>query len=101
MRDRRSEIRFGADQPAVVSVLSDGPPQQIPATVVEASKSGLRIMLDVPLPNGTTIKVEWDSTALVCETRHCRQRGPNRYSVGLKITEVLGRGKLKTQPGAA
>jgi hypothetical protein len=101
MRDRRTELRFGADQPAVVWVLGSRPAKEIPAKIVEASKSGLRLILEVPIEAGAAIKVEWERTALVGEARHCRKTGPNRYSLGMKITEVISRGKLRTQAGAA
>jgi hypothetical protein len=100
MKDRRIELRFGADQPAVISVLAPQP-FTIAGQVVEASRTGLRLMVEAPLEAGIVIKVEWDSTALIGETRYCRKTAPGRYCVGLKITEVVGRGKLRTQPGAA
>ena len=100
MRDRRKEIRFGADQPATVSV-PNSPLQDIPAKIVEASKSGLRIILQKPIETGTLIEVKWESTVLRGEARYCRQTGPHTFTIGLKIAEVLGHGKLKTQQGAA
>lgn len=101
MRERRSELRFGADQPATVSAL--GPPRgpEIPGQIVEASKSGLRIILAVPIEAGTRIEVRWESTVLIGETRYCRQNGSARYCIGLRIAEVRGHGKLRTQFGAA
>ena len=75
--------------------------RKITAHIVEASKSGLRIGTDTPIDLGIVVKIEWENTIVMAETRHCRQTGPGTYSVGLKISEVLGHGKLRTQSGAA
>jgi hypothetical protein len=101
VKDRRTELRFGVDQPAVVSFPGGRKRKEIPARIVEASKSGLRIAVDVPVKVGSLLEVKWDSSVVTAEARHCRQTGPETYSVGLKISEVIGRGKLRTQSGAA
>jgi len=72
----------------------------IPANIVGASKLGLRLSIKVPIEPGTVIKIKWDHTIIVGEARHCRQTGPGTYCVGLKISNVRGRGKLRTLPGA-
>jgi len=89
------------DQPAVVSFPSGRNRKEIPAKIVEASKSGLRIQLEVPVKVGSLVEVKWDASVVTAEARHCRQTGPGTYSIGLKISEVIARGKLRTQSGAA
>jgi len=102
LKDRRTELRFGVDQPAFVCFRnSRRKHKEIPAQIVEASKSGLRITLGVPVKAGSVIEVKWDSSVITAEARHCRQTGPQTYSVGLKISEVVGHAKLRTQSGAA
>ncbi len=99
--DRRSELRFGADQAVVVSVLMPEPSEEIPGHVVEASKSGLRILLGVPLETSTLLEVKWDGAIVRGEARYCRRAGPDRYSIGVKISEVVAHGKIKTRLGVA
>src|SRR5579864_2966365 len=97
MPDRRTELRFGADQPVLVSVLA-----RIPGKIDSASKSGLRVTISVAVKTGAFIEVKWDRAIVVGRVRYCRQTGPDKYCVGLKITEVVGGGKLlRTKANAA
>jgi hypothetical protein len=90
MPDRRTELRFGADQPVLVSVLAP-----ISGKIEGASKSGLRIIISVAVRTGAFIEVKWDRAIVVGRVRYCRQTGPDKYCIGLKITEVVGGGKLQ------
>jgi hypothetical protein len=94
--DRRTELRFGTDQPVMVSVLAP-----IAGRIDGASKSGLRVTLSVALKVGAFVEVKWDRAIVVGRVRYCRQAGQNKYHIGLKITEVVGAGKLRTKPKAA
>jgi hypothetical protein len=99
--ERRTELRFGADQPVAVSVLTPAPSEEICGHIVEASKSGLRIVLGVPMETGTLLEVKWDGAIVRGEARYCRRAGPDRYSIGVKISEVVAHGKIKTRLGVA
>ena len=101
MQDRRIELRFGSNQAVVVSVLAPKPVRDIRGTIVEASKSGLRLTLGTAVENGAVIEVKWGGATMVGEARYCRQIGPNRYGVGVKISRVAGQAKLQTQSGVA
>jgi hypothetical protein len=93
----RAEPRFGADQPVLVSVV---PP--IPGKIDEASKSGLRVTISAAVKTGAFVHVKCDHAIVIGRVRYCRQTGPDKYCVGLKITEVIGGGKLlRTKPSAA
>jgi hypothetical protein len=89
MSDRRTEPRFAADQPVTVSLLTS-----IPGKIDDASKFGIRVTVSIPLKTGAFIEVKWDRVIVVGRVRYCRQTGPSSYCVGLKIKEVVGRGKL-------
>ncbi len=101
MQDRRRELRFGSNQAVVVSVLSPNPAQGIRGTIVEASKSGLRLAVGTPVENGAVIEVKWGGATMVGEARYCRKIGPKSYGVGVKISKVDGQAKLQTQSGVA
>jgi hypothetical protein len=98
MSNRRRELRFQADQPVVVSVLAP-----LSGKIDGASKSGLRVIIPVPVAVGAFVQVKWDRAVVVGRVRYCREIGPNAYSIGVKITEIVGRGKLQTlqNPDAA
>jgi hypothetical protein len=97
MADRRTEVRFGADQPVVVSVVTP-----IPGRIDSASKSGLRVTVSRLLKAGALVEVKWDRVIVVGEVRYCQKIGPRKYSVGLKIMEIVGGGKLlQIKPNAA
>jgi hypothetical protein len=96
MSDRRTELRFGADQSVMVSVLA---PTR--GKIDGASKSGLRITISIPVKTGVFIEVKWDRAIVIGRVRYCRQIGPNEYCVGLKVTEIVGGGKLLQQKSNA
>jgi hypothetical protein len=101
MSDRRTELRFGADQSIIVAFQGPRCLREISGKIVGASKSGLRIITAIPMETGARIEVKWDRAKVVGEVRHCRHSGVDRYSIGLKIIEVIGHGSLQAQPGAA
>jgi hypothetical protein len=97
MSDRRTEVRFGADQPVVVSVVTP-----IAGKIDSASKSGLRVTVSRLVKTGARVEIKWDRVIVVGQVRYCQKIGPRRYSIGLKIIEIVGGGKLlQIKPNAA
>jgi len=97
MPDRRTEPRFGADQPVVVSVVSP-----IPGKIHSASKSGLCVTVSRLVKTGARVEIKWDRVIVVGEVRYCQKIGPRKYSIGVKIMEIVGGGKLlQIKPNAA
>jgi hypothetical protein len=72
-----------------------------PGKIDSASKSGLRIIISVAVKTGAFIQVKWDRAIVIGRVRYCRQIGPHSYCVGLKITEIVGGGKLQKNLNAA
>ena len=97
MTDRRAEPRFAADQPVIVSVVTP-----IPGKIDSASKSGLRVTVSKPVKTDSVVEVKWNRVIVVGQVRYCHKIGPHKYSIGLKITEIVGGGKLlQIKPSAA
>jgi hypothetical protein len=97
MSDRRAEPRFAAAQPVVVSVVTP-----IPGKIDSASKSGLRVTVSKLVKVGASVEIKWDRVIVVGQVRYCHKIGPRKYSIGLKIMEVVGGGKLlQIKPNAA
>ena|ERR1022692_1034734 len=97
MSNRRTELRFGADQSVLVSVVTP-----IPGKIDSASKSGLRLTVSKLVKSGAVVEIKWDRVIVVGQVRYCQKIGPRKYSIGLKIIEVVGGGKLlQIKPNAA
>ncbi|MGD0298853.1 MAG: PilZ domain-containing protein [Bryobacteraceae bacterium] len=97
MPDRRREPRFAADQPVVVSVVTP-----IPGKINSASKSGLRVTVSRLVKTGARVEIKWDRVIVVGEVRYSEKIGPRKYSIGVKIIEIVGGGKLlQVKPNAA
>ena len=89
MSDRRTEPRFAADQPVVVSVVTP-----IPGKIDSASKSGLRLTVSKLVKTGASVEIKWDRVIVVGQVRYCQKTEPREYSIGLKIIEAVGGGKV-------
>ena len=93
--DRRTEVRFGANQTVSIAVNGQAGPG-ITGKIAGASRSGLRVLVDGPIEINSPVRVQWDTGALVGAVRHCRPVRPSGYSIGIRITEVLQQSKLRT-----
>src|ERR1700722_519750 len=97
MLDRRTELRIEADQPVLLSVVVP-----IRGRIDGMSKSGLRVIVPRLVKAGALVEVKWDRVIVVGEVRYCQKIGPRKYSIGLKILEIVGGGKvLQIKPDAA
>ena len=97
MSDRRAEPRVAADQSVVVSVVT-----RIPGKIDSASKSGLRVTVSKLIKVGSVVEVKWNRVIVVGEVRYCQKIGPRKHSIGVKIVEIVGGGKLlQIKPHAA
>ena len=95
--DRRTEVRFGANEPVIVSVVGKSPLKSIPGKIIGASKTGVRIVVNVALADSVWVQVKWNEGTLVGEIRYCRQILPDKYTIGLKIVGPAMPSKLKTR----
>ena len=87
--DKRKEGRYPTNDPAEVgTVPSSG--ARVPATVIDVSKSGLRLEVSVPFLAGTRIEIVTSSHKLVVfgEVRHCRRVG-KVFHVGVLIEGIV------------
>ncbi len=88
--EKRREPRYRTHDPAYVEVVSKTALRAL-ATVVDVSRSGLRLELQVPLPVHAHVEITIRPRGLVLfgEVRHCRAaRG--RYHAGVLIRGVVG-----------
>ena len=85
--DNRREPRFEADQPVVVTVLTE-PPTRLDARVRNASGRGLGLVTATPLPAGAPLRIEIDDSVVLGEAIYCH---PDRegHFIGVELDQVL------------
>src|SRR5438046_1399119 len=88
-KERRKHTRFPINQPARLTVLRGGNFENLGVTLVNLSRSGIAIILPVPLPPGATVEIHWEQTAVFAEVRHCSLTRPGAYRAGVAIQQVV------------
>jgi hypothetical protein len=85
--ERRQEVRYPTNDPAKVRI-SPGE-ECIRGTVLDISKSGLRLELSTPITRGARVEVILTGDAVTFGTvRYCR-RVADAYHVGILIEHVV------------
>jgi hypothetical protein len=85
--EQRREPRFQADEPVVVTVLSE-PEVRMEARVKNASGRGLGLLTAAPLSPGAAIRIDIDDSMVLAEAIYCRDDGDG-YFVGVELDQVL------------
>lgn len=87
--EKRREIRYPASEPAEVRLLHSGR-DPVRATIVNVSRSGMRLEVESALPRGSRIEITTSSRKLVVfgEIRYCG-RASGGFHVGVLIEGVV------------
>lgn len=85
--DQRREPRFEADQPVVVTVLTE-PPTSVEGRVRNASGRGLGLFTIAPVPPGAAIRIEIDDSVVLGEAIYCRGEADGHF-IGVELDQVL------------
>lgn len=87
-REKRKERRYPTNDPAEVRVIPDS--MSLSATVIDVSRSGMRIELATPVPKGVRIEILMPTSRVVVfgEVRYCRRYG-EAYHAGVMIEDVV------------
>ena len=87
-RERRREPRYPCNDPVMVRVLP-GDGSRVPGTLVDVSRSGLRLEVGIPLVKGGEIEIVLSKQiAIFGKVRHCRRSG-DKYQAGVLIQEAF------------
>ena len=85
--EKRREIRYPTNDPAQVQVLPHN--TRSPATVLDVSRSGLRLELHASVGRGSQIKVILSEQVVIFgEVRYCRRVG-DVFQAGVLIQDVI------------
>jgi exoribonuclease II len=86
--ERRRETRYPANDPVEIYILEAASNSRFAGTVVDVSRSGLRVEVATPISKGARVEVILPDRAIIFgETRYCR-RSTDCYYIGIAIEDV-------------
>jgi hypothetical protein len=85
--ERRSEARYPTEDPAEVEILP-GPSEPIYGTILDVSRSGLRVAVPRRIDRGEQVKVKLHQNVIFGEVRYCRLAS-GRFNVGIRIQDLV------------
>jgi hypothetical protein len=86
--ERRQEARYPTQDVVEVRILiMDGP--LLPATIIDVSRSGLRLQMSTSLGKGMRLEIVYPRTIVIFgEVRYCRRQG-SIFHAGVLIEDVI------------
>jgi hypothetical protein len=85
--DRRTEIRYPAQDPAELELLP-GPSEPMFGTILDVSRSGLRVVIPRRIDSGAQVQVKLHHNVIFGEVRYCRAIS-GAFHVGLRIKDLV------------
>ena len=85
--ERRSEARYQTQDPAEIEIIR-GPSEPFYGTVLDVSRSGLRVALSRRINRGEQVRVKLHRNVIFGEVRYCRAV-PSGFQVGLRIQDLV------------
>ena len=87
--DLRADRRYTVDVGGVLRI--EGVPASVyVGTVLDFSKSGLRVRCPIPIPVGARVAVECCNTQISGIVRYAREEAPDEFTVGIKAAGTGG-----------
>lgn len=98
--ERRAEPRFESNfAPAELSVIDGACITTIPSTIVDLSRSGLKVVADRRISPAQQVRIQMEKPIVFGELRHCRAAG-TWFECVVKISDVVSaRGDCKRLTG--
>jgi PilZ domain len=85
--ERRTEIRYPAQDPAELEVLP-GPGELMFGTILDVSRSGLKVALSKRIDRGEQVKVKLHNNVIFGEIRYCRSVS-GVFHAGIRISDLV------------
>lgn len=85
--ERRTEARYVTQDPAEFEILP-GPSQPIRGTIVDVSRSGLRVTLPQRIGRGEQVRVKLQDNVILGEVRYCRAVS-GAFQAGIQIRNLV------------
>jgi hypothetical protein len=85
--DRRTEARYPAQDPAELEILSS-PGEPLYGTILDVSRSGLRVGLPKRIDRGEQVKVKLQGNVIFGEVRYCRAVA-GAFHIGIRIQNLV------------
>jgi hypothetical protein len=85
--ERRSEARYPTQDPAELQILA-GPSEPIYGTILDVSRSGLRVELSQRIARGEQVKVKLHENVIFGEVRYCRAVS-GAFQAGIRIQDLV------------
>jgi hypothetical protein len=85
--DRRTEIRYPAQDPAELELLP-GPSEPMFGTILDVSRSGLRVVIPRRIDVGAQVQVKLHNNVIFGEVRYCRAIS-GAFHAGLRIKDLV------------
>jgi hypothetical protein len=85
--ERRREARYPTQDPAELEVLP-GPSEPVYGTVIDVSRSGLRVALRQRIGRGERVMIKLHRNVIFGEVRYCRSV-PGGFHAGVKIQDLV------------
>ncbi len=87
--ERRSEARYPTRDVVEIQILEKGSLCRVAATILDVSRSGLRIEVGSPIAKGSQVEIILGRTLIIFgEVRYCRRSGEVVYA-GVLIQQVV------------
>ena len=86
---RRREPRYQVSESVVLTVLNADQECRRPATLIDISRSGYRVLSGLDLREGTQVVITINSVAILGVVRHCEREGEDSFTAGVQISNVL------------
>jgi hypothetical protein len=93
--ERRAEVRFEADQPVKIRLLSS-PERELAAVLVNHSGRGVCLAAPELIPAGTPVRIDLEDAFALGEVCYCHTAEAGKYLLGVQLEEALtGLGDLR------
>jgi PilZ domain len=87
--EKRFKPRLSSNQPVIVTIFSGEESNSFRGKLVDASRSGLGIIVESAVALGTVVEVRADGGAVYGQVHHCADAPGGGFRIGVAVEEGL------------